>query len=169
VPELERLRSNHDAAVLAFEQANRDYFAGSIGDRGDDYFEHFAERHHAMLADQAAGTAAFYVLVDEGGAVIGRFNLYGLDEQEPEVGYRVAEHVTRKGMATAALLALCALARADHGLTVLRARTKASHVASQRVLEKAGFSAVGPCEVAGGPGVAYEITLREPPAGTTSA
>ena len=55
MPELERLRADHAAAVLAFESANRAYFASSISDRGDGYFETFAERHRALLAEQDAG------------------------------------------------------------------------------------------------------------------
>ena len=50
MPELQRLRADHAAAVLAFELANRAYFAASISDRGDDYFACFAERHAALLA-----------------------------------------------------------------------------------------------------------------------
>ncbi len=56
MPELERLRADHAAAVLAFESANRAYFASSISDRGDGYFETFAERHRALLAEQDAGS-----------------------------------------------------------------------------------------------------------------
>jgi RimJ/RimL family protein N-acetyltransferase len=38
--------------VLAFERANRDYFAASISDRGDEYFDQFAERHQELAATQ---------------------------------------------------------------------------------------------------------------------
>jgi len=38
MPELERLRAGHAPAVLAFELANRAYFAASVSDRGDDFF-----------------------------------------------------------------------------------------------------------------------------------
>jgi len=65
MPELQRLRADHAPAVLAFELANRAYFAASISDRGDDFYEQFSERHHAMLAEQEAGTNAFYVLVGD--------------------------------------------------------------------------------------------------------
>ena len=47
MPELQRLRADHAAAVLAFELANRGYFAASISDRGDEFFDQFAERHSA--------------------------------------------------------------------------------------------------------------------------
>ena len=63
--ELQPLRADHAAAVLAFETANRAWFALSISDRGDDYFEQFTERLEALLADQEEGNGAFYVLVEE--------------------------------------------------------------------------------------------------------
>jgi [ribosomal protein S5]-alanine N-acetyltransferase len=41
VPELKRLNADHAPAVLAFELANRAYFAASITDRGDEFFDQF--------------------------------------------------------------------------------------------------------------------------------
>jgi ribosomal-protein-alanine N-acetyltransferase len=78
VPELQRLRADHAPAVLAFELANRVFFAASISDRGDEFFDQFTERHAALLAEQEADLAAFYVLVADDGSVLGRFNLYDL-------------------------------------------------------------------------------------------
>jgi hypothetical protein len=63
VPELQLLRAGHAPAVLAFELANRAYFAASISDRGDEFYERFTEQHNALLAEQEAGTCAFHVLV----------------------------------------------------------------------------------------------------------
>ena len=89
-PELQRLNAGHAPAVLAFELANRGYFAASISDRGDDFFDQFTSRHSALLAEQEAGTGAFYVLVAEDGSVLGRFNLVGFEDGTAELGYRVA-------------------------------------------------------------------------------
>jgi len=75
VPELERLSVDHAEAVLDFELTNRAYFAASISDRDDEFFEHFAEQYRALLAEQQAGGAAFHVLVAGDGSVLGRFNL----------------------------------------------------------------------------------------------
>jgi len=61
--------------VLAFELANRAYFAASVSDRGDEFFGQFAERHSILLAEQEAGIGAFHVLAAEDGLVLGRFNL----------------------------------------------------------------------------------------------
>ena len=84
MPELQRLRADHAPAVLAFELANRVYFAASISDRGDEFYDRFTERHSALLAEQEAGIGAFYVLVAEDGSVLGRFNLYDLPRAAPQ-------------------------------------------------------------------------------------
>jgi [ribosomal protein S5]-alanine N-acetyltransferase len=146
VAELQRLRADHAPAVLAFERANRRFFAASITDRGDDYFEQFAERHDALLAEQEAGRAAFYVLVDGDGSVLGRFNLRLLGAGVAELGYRVAQHVAGRGVATATVRDVCTLLAPRHGVTTLRAATSHANVASQRVLLNAGFVPVGPAD-----------------------
>lgn len=75
MPELQRLSADHASGVLAFELANRSYFAGFISDRGDEYFEHFADRQADELVEQDTGECAYYVLVADDGSIIGRFNL----------------------------------------------------------------------------------------------
>jgi [ribosomal protein S5]-alanine N-acetyltransferase len=146
-------------AVLAFELENRAYFARSISDRGDEFYETFSGHHDAFLAEQDAGVCAFYVLVDPDGSIVGRFNLYDLEDGAARVGYRVAEQVTGRGVATQALRDLCRKAATDHGLWLLSAETSKANVASQRVLEKAGFTAAGTCVVAGKPGLKFMLAL----------
>nr|WP_239067375.1 GNAT family N-acetyltransferase [Actinomadura bangladeshensis] len=156
---MKRLHADHAPAVLAFELANRAYFAASISDRGDEYFDQFADRHSAMLAEQEAGVGAYYVLLDEDGSVLGRFNLYRFEDGTAELGYRVAQHAAGRGVATAAVLELCRLAAARHGLRTLRAATSHANTASQRVLIKAGFVPIGPADPAdlgGKPGTWYQ-------------
>jgi ribosomal-protein-alanine N-acetyltransferase len=162
VPELQPLRADHAAAVLAFELANRAYFAASISDRGDEFFVEFADRLNASLAEQDAGIDAYYVLVAEDGSVLGRFNLYNLEDRAANLGYRVAQHVAGRGVATAAVRELCRLAATRHGLRRLRAATSLANVASQRVLAKAGFVAAGPADpadIGGEPGTWYQRDL----------
>jgi ribosomal-protein-alanine N-acetyltransferase len=148
VPELQPLHADHAPAVLAFELANRAYFAASISDRGDEFYDQFTARHRAMLAEQEAGLSAYYVLVAGDGSVLGRFNLYELGDGTASLGYRVAQHVAGQGVATAAVQELCRLAAARHGLHTLRAATSHENAASQRVLIKAGFVPVGPADPA---------------------
>jgi ribosomal-protein-alanine N-acetyltransferase len=162
VPELQRLDAGHAQAVLAFELANRAYFSASVSDRGDEFYDQFTDRHSALLAEQEAGICAFYVLVAEDGSVLGRFNLYDFEDGTAELGYRVAQHVAGRGVATATVRELCRLAAARHGLRTLRAATARENAASQKVLAKAGFVPAGPADPAdlgGKPGTWYQRDL----------
>lgn len=163
MPELMRLHADHAAAVLAFELANRGYFAASVSDRGDDFFDRFTDRYGASLAEQESGGCAFYLLVDEDGSVLGRFNLYDLADGTATLGYRVAEQAAGRGVATATVRALCGIATARHGLHTLRAATSHENAASRKVLTKAGFVPVGPAapaDLGGKSGTWYQCDLR---------
>jgi [ribosomal protein S5]-alanine N-acetyltransferase len=159
VPELQRLRAGHAPAVLAFELANRAYFAASISDRGDEFFDQFTERFNALLAEQEAGSCACYVLVGEDGSVLGRFNLYDIEAGTAVLGYRVAQHVAGRGVATATVRELGRLAAAEYGLRTLSAAVTRENVASQKVLTKAGFLPVGPADIDGKPATWYQRDL----------
>jgi ribosomal-protein-alanine N-acetyltransferase len=157
--QLQLVGPQHEDAVLAFERDNRAYFAKSISDRGEAFFELYPEQHRELMAEQEAGTNAFYVSVDEQGAVVGRFNLYDILDGTARVGYRVAERVAGRGVATSGLRTLCRIAREDLGLSTLTAEVSNENVASQRVLFKAGFVYVAPTEVAGRPGALFDADL----------
>jgi [ribosomal protein S5]-alanine N-acetyltransferase len=164
VPGLEPLRADHERALLDFELDNRAYFARFISDRGDAYFECFADDLAELLAEQEAGEAAYFVLVDVDGAVLGRFNLRDLRSDRTDggtavLGYRVAEQVAGRGVATATVRQLCREAARTLGVGVVRAATSEANVASTRVLLKAGFVRVGdadPRELGGKAGSWYE-------------
>ncbi len=160
--ELQRLRPDHEAAILDFERVNRAYFAESISDRGDDFFANFAGLYRALLADQDVGTIIGHVLIAEDGTVVGRFNLYDVADGTADVGYRVAQRVSGRGVATSGLQSLCLMAREEYGLRMLRATTSDENVASQHVLARAGFVVIGPTEIAGRHGVRYELVLANP-------
>jgi ribosomal-protein-alanine N-acetyltransferase len=85
-----------------------------------------------------------------------------------ELGYRVAQHVAGRGVATAAVRDLCRLAAAEHGVTTLKAATALDNAASQRVLLNSGFTPTGPADpshLGGKPGTWYQrdITTRPGP------
>lgn len=157
---LQRLRSDHAEAVLIFETVKRNYFAASINDRGNEFFEEFAERFGELLANQAAGACVFHVLVDQDDTVVGRFNLYDLNGTSAVVGYRVAECMSGRGVATSTLRELCQLAQ-QYGIETLTAVTSDENVASRRVLEKAGFVSIGTTVVVGPPGTLYEFATDQ--------
>lgn len=158
---LERLTAAHADAVLAFELENREYFAAWIWDRGDEYFASFPTRHAALLAEQAAGVCRFHVLVDASGAVLGRVNLVDLENGSAELGYRIAEKAAGRGLATAAVRAVIALAATEYGLTTLTAGASVRNAASRAVLTRAGFRVVGETSTDLGPGNKYELVLED--------
>jgi ribosomal-protein-alanine N-acetyltransferase len=159
VTSLERLRPDHADAVLAFELANRSYFTRFVGDRGDSYFAQFADHHAARVAEQEAGEGAYFVLVEPDGSVIGRFNLVFVDDGVAELGYRMAECAAGRGVATATVKQVTRIAFSELGIHTVCAATSLTNAASQRVLVKAGFRAVGPADpsaVGGQPGTWFE-------------
>ncbi|MDT0270192.1 GNAT family N-acetyltransferase [Streptomyces sp. DSM 44915] len=161
MPLLHPLRPDHAPALLAFERENRAFFATTVPDRGDDYFAHFAARHRALLAEQAAGDCHFHLLLDDAGAVLGRVNLVDVADGAAELGYRIAERATGRGLATRAVQAVCGLAARDYGLTALRAATTLDNPASQRVLTRAGFTTTGGTTLDGRPGLTYHRPLTD--------
>ncbi|MCK2244731.1 MULTISPECIES: GNAT family N-acetyltransferase [unclassified Crossiella] len=160
---IERLRPDHAAAVLAFERENRAYFAASVPDRGEDYFTDFPQRHHALLAEQAAGVCHFHVVLGDSGAVLGRVNLVDVADGCAELGFRIAEQAAGQGLATAAVRQLCAMAARDYGLVSLRASAAVDNPGSRAVLGHAGFAPTGEdVLLAGRPGLRYLLRLADP-------
>jgi ribosomal-protein-alanine N-acetyltransferase len=160
--ELVRLSKEHESAVLDFEVTNREYFASSISDRGDDYFENFSVHYRDLVAEQATGEFAYHALLGDDGAIVGRFNLYDIEGGSADVGYRVALASTGRGVATKGLRDLCRIARDDLGLRKLSAGVSLENIASQHVLENAQFQPVGPASVGGRDGTRYERDLLVP-------
>ncbi|MFB4195718.1 GNAT family N-acetyltransferase [Streptomyces carpaticus] len=158
---LEPLRAEHAQALLAFERENRAYFARSVPDRGDAYFAEFAARHRALLAEQESGAIRFHVVLGEGGELIGRVNLVDVAGCTAELGYRIGERAAGRGVATAAVGQLCRLAVGAYGLGSLTAVTTRDNAASQAVLGRNGFTAVGDTEIGGQPGVRYRRLLTQ--------
>ncbi|MEU9090052.1 GNAT family N-acetyltransferase [Streptomyces sp. NPDC048428] len=166
MPELQRLRPDHAPALLAFEEENRAFFAASVPDRGDDYFTHFAARHASLLAEQATGACHFHVLVTEDGEVLGRFNLMDVADGAAELGFRLAEKATGRGLATLTIRELFTLCTTAYALTTLRAGATVTNTASRSVLTRTGFVLTGEELVLGGErGVGYVRELAAGPSG----
>ena len=159
MPRLELVRADHADALLTFERENREYFAATIPDRGDDYFTEFAARHARLLEWQAAGTDYFHVLVTESGGIVGRVNLVEVRNGSAELGYRIARAAAGRGLASAAVAEVRELAKTTYGLTTLRAKVRLANPASYRVLERNGFVATGELLLNGKPAVSYLCEL----------
>lgn len=159
--DLQRLRADHAPNVFDFELANRSYFATSISDRGNEYFQHFTEQHNSEIAEQETGTCIYHVLVDADGRILGRFNLYEIHDGTAIIGYRIAKNAAGRGVATTTVQRLCELAATQYGLRRLRAATTHENIASQKVLAKSGFVPDGPAEPGGRAGTWYLRILSD--------
>lgn len=143
---LEPLTMGHSQRLEQFERANRAFFASRIGDRGDDYFIHFTEQLAARVTENETGQSLFFVLVAEAGQIIGRVNISDIDQPSlTELGFRVDADRQGQGVATRGVLAALALAR-DRGVRSIMARAAIDNLGSRRVLERTGFTAIGPVE-----------------------
>ena len=76
------------------------------------FYDHLTEQYNALRAEQEAGSCVFHLLVGEDGTVLGRFNLVDLEDGTAELGYRVAQQVAGRGVATATVRELGRLAAA---------------------------------------------------------
>ncbi|WP_425254607.1 GNAT family N-acetyltransferase [Janthinobacterium sp. NFX145] len=164
------LRPDDAAPLLAFEHANRTWFERHIDRRPDAFYSIEGIQAHVaqFLNEHAQGRMHPCVIVDEQGQLIGRANLKDIDgqAQTAEVGYRIGEQQAGKGLATAALYHLIALAQDEWRLASLCAYAIDGNAASIRVLERCGFvqgTAVPDIAIVAGKvvdGHAYALDLR---------
>lgn len=134
--------------LLAFERDNRAWFERWVPARPPDYFEPEGLRRivGSLLADQERGTSRFYVVHSGEGALIGRVNLVrrgGPRSHTARLGYRVAEAVAGRGVATRAVELVLRDVFANWGVSRIEASTILGNVGSERVLERNGFELVG--------------------------
>ncbi|MFI7087061.1 GNAT family N-acetyltransferase [Streptomyces anulatus] len=105
-----------------------------------------AARLTALLADRDGGRAVPWALVDADDQVIGAFTLSGVERgpyRNARLGYWVDGDHAGRGLATAAVGAVCDAARDRLGLHRVEAATVTDNAPSQRVLAKAGFERIG--------------------------
>ncbi|MFG2287467.1 GNAT family N-acetyltransferase [Streptomyces sp. NPDC048595] len=155
---LMRPATPEDATGLARSYLrSRDHLRPWEPDRDEAFFTPAgqAARLRESLAERHAGRAMPWVLVrepDGGGAepdIVGTITLSGIVRgpfRSGNVGYWVDAGQVRRGLASAAVRAVCAAADAELGLHRLQAGTLLDNTASQRVLTKCGFTPFGTAE-----------------------
>nr|WP_308128940.1 GNAT family N-acetyltransferase [Actinoplanes polyasparticus] len=104
-------------------------------------------------------TSPPYVLLDDDGRVVGRFNLFDVVDGVAELGFRVAEASSGRGVARAGVRQVIALARGGYGLVRLIADAEIRNGASRAVLRATGFVPVGEVERGGQPCVRHVLDL----------
>lgn len=147
---LELLTTDHARPLERFERVNRAFFAARVGDRGDEYFEHFDDLLASRAQENREGTSLYFVIVDAEGEVLGRVNLSDVDRPDlTELGFRVAEHAQGRGLATMGVTDALEIAAA-RGVKTVKARASVANGGSRRVLERCGFAQTGRTEAPDG-------------------
>ncbi|MCI2399383.1 GNAT family N-acetyltransferase [Aliiroseovarius subalbicans] len=137
--ELRPLAVGDAEALFAFELENRIWFEHWVGPRPPTYWEVRSLRE--IIAAQVADADAMF-LIWQGEEIVGRVNLTAFDAGVAQLGYRVGERHTGRGMASRAV-ALALGEATTLGLWEVEARVRDGNAASRRVLERTGFRVTG--------------------------
>jgi [ribosomal protein S5]-alanine N-acetyltransferase len=137
-----------DARTLAqLYTENRDFLAPLEPLRPEAFYTFEGQRRHiAQLTDRRASGAAYPFVIVAAGRVVGAINLSNVVRgafQSCSVGYWVAREHNGRGYASAALGIVCERAFGELGLHRIEAGTLLHNTASQRVIEKNGFTRIG--------------------------
>lgn len=144
-----RLITPDDAPALAeLQRVNRAFLAPFEPARSDEYFTAAGQRAaiEQALTEYRQGRNLPQVILDDGAGIVGRITLNGIVRGpflSCSVGYWVSQSVTGRGVATAALREITAVAFGELGLHRIQAETLLDNFASQRVLERNGFARIG--------------------------
>lgn len=144
-----RLITERDAVRLAeLLTGSREFLAPWEPRRGEEWFT--AEGQwtdiEAALAQHGQGATFPCVVLDEAGEVAGRITLSSIVRgafQSCSLGYWLAKPATGRGLATAAVREMTAVAFGELGLHRVQADTVVDNRRSQRVLERCGFLRFG--------------------------
>lgn len=143
-----RLIRSEDAQILAdLLSANRDFLAPWEPVRADPYFTVDGQRAivDAALEQHQRGATVPLVIVDSD-RILGRITLSNIARgpfQSGNLGYWVGAADNGRGVATAAVRSIVAVAFVELGLHRIEAGTLLHNVGSQRVLERNGFVRFG--------------------------
>jgi ribosomal-protein-alanine N-acetyltransferase len=145
---IELVKKSDYPEIFQFEARNKDFFESVLPPRPSGYqqFDTFKGIMDGLMAEQRIGDYYMYVIRDSVRAIIGRINLQrtgGRRDLTGEIGYRMDCGSQGKGYATQAVKLLLEEAHGHYGLRSITAGAAAVNRASQAVLMKNGFRAVG--------------------------
>ncbi|MEV4679252.1 GNAT family N-acetyltransferase [Streptomyces kurssanovii] len=135
-------------ALCAAYVDNREHLAPWEPRRDERFFtvEGQAVRLAERLREYEAGRGVPWLLVAGDGRVVGTITLSGITLGpfcSAYLGYWTAADRQGRGLATAAVEAVCGIAAGELGLHRIEATTLVDNLRSQRVLERCGFEPIG--------------------------
>ncbi|MCJ8301013.1 MAG: GNAT family N-acetyltransferase [Pseudomonadales bacterium] len=138
--QLQVLQTEHWQTLLKFELDNQQWFEKWIEPRSKGFYQrqNFLQNIKNLVRQRPDADYAMYLLLDAKN-ILGRFNIINIEQKKAEIGYRLAERATGKGIATTGLQALMVEAKNKLKLQQLTARVAIDNIASQKVLLNNGF------------------------------
>jgi RimJ/RimL family protein N-acetyltransferase len=126
------------AAIVAGDRTAQSW-AADYPTPGDVRIAAFALEGNVVFPTDAEPWGLYVVVEKSSGLSIGGIGFKSTPNErgEVEIGYGICDSCQGRGVATEVVIAVCEFARA--GARVVLAETERANVASQRVLEKAGF------------------------------
>ena len=128
--------------LFQFEIENRGWFEKHIAARDADFYSKFKVEKHilACLSDYQA-QKMYPAVIESDNAIIARFNLrnISLESKSADIGFRVAERSSGKGVASFAVGEMLKIAKSKLYLESINSYVSSANIASQRVLDKYGF------------------------------
>ena len=141
------VKSDDAAAVLAFEQENRDHFEEWIASRGNDFYCLPEVRSSLEQAQYLANAnREYHYLAWIENEVIGRITLRGVEQDQYHkafLGYRFSQRHGGHGYATAAVNAVVGQAFEELKLNRIEATVIIDNLPSQAIMRKCGFTEYG--------------------------
>ncbi|WP_394220361.1 GNAT family N-acetyltransferase [Alteromonas gracilis] len=137
--QFERIADKHVVSLLDFELTNKSYFENVIAPREDAFYSLDGVGNHIneLLYLQSQKRASSHVLVEHN-RILARANIKNIEGDKAEIGYRVAEQQSGKGIATFCVSFLSRQAQ-EMGITTLTAEVMDNNPASEKALVKNGF------------------------------
>jgi [ribosomal protein S5]-alanine N-acetyltransferase len=140
-------RTADPEALLAFELENRAFFESLINARPAGYYSVEGVGAAIELAQrEAQDDQAYQYLVWDAGVLVGRVNLSRVRRAHfysAELGYRIAQSASGRGIASEAVRQALAKAFDEHRLVRVEATARPENEGSTRVLLKNGFTPFG--------------------------
>ena len=131
--------------LFQFELENRPWFEKHIAARDENFYSKFKiEKHIVTCYSNYQAQKMYPAIIELDSKIIARVNLrnINLNAKSADLGYRVAEGSSGKGVASFAVGQILDKAKNQLSLELISSYVSIANIASQKVLEKFGFKQI---------------------------
>lgn len=138
--ELRLLSEDYYRKLFDFEVRNRTWFEKLVPSRSPDYFiyDKFKKIISGLISEQKNGEGLFYLILINH-RVVGRVNFTNIHKHIADLGYRICESISARGITFVAIREAIDLVHQDFGIVRINAKTTDNNRASIKIMEKTGF------------------------------